>query len=122
MLLLLEQEIIIRGNVGRRLKIEFTVTDRYVQPVVLHVKAVNPTLRSRCDNTADKLGFRINRELYAFKDFRNYKLSKLMQRIPLMIEYVIREYLTPAENSHSKVTVHKNKVIRKDIDEHEIAA
>ena len=73
--------------------------------------------------STDEHGYEITlRELYAFKDFRNYKLSKLMQRIPWMIEYVIREYLTPAENSHSKVTVHKNKVIRKDIDEHEIAA
>lgn len=58
------------------------------------------------------------REFYKFKDFHNYKLSKLMERIPLMIEYVIREYFTTEENNNSN----KNKVIHNNIDKHEIAA
>ena len=62
------------------------------------------------------------RELYAFKDFRNHKLSKLMERIPGMIEYVIREYHTLEEKSTAKVICHKKKVIRKNVDDTEIAA
>lgn len=62
------------------------------------------------------------RELYAFKDFRNHKLSKLMERIPLMIKYVIHEYLTSEEKSTAKVICHKKKVIRKNVDDTELAA
>ena len=39
-----------------------------------------------------------------------------------MIEYVIREYLTPEENCNSKAIVHKNKIIRKNMDNTELAA
>ena len=71
----------------------------------------------------DGNGYEITlRELYAFKDFRNYKLSKLMERIPGMIEYVIREYLTPEEKNIAKVICHKKKSIRKNFDDAELAA
>lgn len=73
--------------------------------------------------STDNNGYEITlRELYAFKDFHNHKLSKLMERIPGMIEYVIREYLTPEENCNSKAIVHKNKIIRKNMDNTELAA
>lgn len=62
------------------------------------------------------------RELYAFKNFRNHKLSKLMERIPMMIEYVIHEYLTSEEKSTAKVICRKKKAIRKNIDDAELAA
>ena len=71
----------------------------------------------------DGNGYEITlRELYAFKDFRNHKLSKLMERIPLMIKYVIHEYLTSEEKSTAKVICHKKKVIRKNVDDTELAA
>ena len=71
----------------------------------------------------DGNGYEITlRELYAFKDFRNYKLSKLMERIPGMIEYVIREYLTPEEKSTAKLICHKKKAILKNVDYAELAA
>ena len=71
----------------------------------------------------DGNGYEITlRELYTFKDFRNHKLSKLMERIPLMIKYVIHEYLTSEEKSTAKVICHKKKVIRKNVDDTELAA
>lgn len=71
----------------------------------------------------DGNGYEITlRELYAFKDFRNYKLSKLMERIPGMIEYVIREYLAPEENCNSKPIVPQKKMIRKNVNDTELAA
>lgn len=73
--------------------------------------------------STDNNGYEITlRELYAFKDFRNHKLSKLMERIPLMIKYVIHEYLTSEEKSTAKVICHKKKVIRKNVDDTELAA
>lgn len=71
----------------------------------------------------DGNGYEITlRELYTFKDFRNYKLSKLMERIPGMIEYVIREYLAPEENCNSKPIVPQKKMIRKNVNDTELAA
>ncbi len=40
----------------------------------------------------DESGFSLTlKELYKFKDYRNYKLANLMDRIPKQVEYAIKE-------------------------------
>lgn len=77
--------------------------DFYYQPVKSKVKywlnhiAFSPSIeayfrKKGCD--MDGFGVSLTlRELYAFKDYHNYKLSCLMDRFGGQIEYVIKEYI-----------------------------
>lgn len=47
------------------------------------------------------IGFSITlKELYEFKEHRNPKLCKLMERIPSQVDYVVREYISNSKEAH----------------------
>ena len=49
------------------------------------------------------------RELYRFKDFRNVKLTAVIQRIPAMIDYVLREQSLRKEELYDNFTTRREK-------------
>lgn len=54
--------------------------------------------RDKGRNLSDR-GFGLTiKELYEFKDFKNPKLTRVIERIPGMIEYVLRERTTQKED------------------------
>ena len=78
---------------------------------------------SRKGRMTDNNGYELTiRELYLFRDFHNYKLSKIMERIPGIIEYVIREYIDIEKNNYERKEVNKKKRVCTSPSRYEIAA
>lgn len=65
--------------------------------------------RTKGRNMSD-MGFSLTiKELYEFKEYHNYKLTALMERIPSQVEYVIRER-SGNEINHNKHAVSRIQV------------
>lgn len=72
----------------------------------------------------DGRGFSLTiKQVYEFKKFQNVKLCKLFtDRIPKMVEYVIRERLESKETNKHNIIVHEWMVCHPDCEDREIAA
>ena len=63
------------------------------------------------------------KQMYEFKEFQNAKLCKLFtDRIPKMVEYVVRERLEAKETNKYNIAVHDWTICHPDLDDREIAA
>lgn len=80
--------------------------------------------RDKGRNIIDGRGFSLTiKELYDFKKFQNFRLCKLFtDRIPQMVEYVIKEQRKPKETNKYNIAVHERVVCHSDHEDREIAA
>lgn len=62
------------------------------------------------------------KELYEFKEYHKPKLSRVINRIPLMIEYVLREQLHDKEHECKRFSIYEKPVERQNSYDRELAA
>ena len=101
--------------VGSKTRILLFVTDEFSGSVWAY-------FRDRGRNMGGR-GFSLTiRELYDFKLYHNAKLTRIINRIPVMIDYVLRERLEQKEAE--KKTITKSKEVMRDryCEDHDLAA
>ena len=91
--------------VGSKERILLFMTDGFSGSVFAY-------FRNKGRNMNDR-GFSLTiRELYEFKRFHNVKLTSVIDRIPTMIDYVLRERLDRMETKNETITTSEEAIRR----------
>ena len=101
--------------VGSREQILLFKTDEFSGSVFAYFRDKGRNLNGR--------GFSLTiRELYEFKHFHNVKLTTVINRIPTMIDYVLRERLDRMETENETITTSEEATRGNRYEDRELAA
>ena len=101
--------------VGSKERILLFVTNEFSGSVFAYFRDKGRNMNGR--------GFSLTiRELYEYKRFRNVKLTTVINRIPVMIDYVLRERLEQKEAEKKTITTSMETAHSRDCEDRELAA
>lgn len=101
--------------VGSKKRILLFMTDEFSGSVFAYFRDKGRSINGR--------GFSLTlRELYEFRHFYNVKLTTVITRIPVMIDYVLRERLKQKEAEKKSITTRKKATDGSCCEDRELAA
>lgn len=101
--------------VGSKERILLFMTDEFSGSVFTYFRDRGRNMHGR--------GFSLTiRELYEFKRFHNVKLTTVINRIPTMIDYVLRERLDQKEAEKKTITTGEDVIHGRCYEDRELAA
>lgn len=101
--------------VGSKERIPLFMTDEFSGSVFAYFRDKGRNMNGR--------GFSLTiRELYEFKHFHNMKLTTVINRIPTMIDYVLRERLDQMESEKKTISTKKEPTNGNHYEDRELAA
>ncbi len=101
--------------VGSKERILLFMTDEFSGSVFAYFRDKGRNMNGK--------GFSLTiRELYEFKRFHNIKLTNIINRTPVMIDYVLRERLEQKEAEKKTITTSKEATHTRYCEDRELAA